>query len=111
MSANNRKIKNIQESNLKLEKRYLFEQAPPAPPAPSTSSGSTRTPSSYSGSTRTPIIPMIPNLTAKSIKLKDGTIKTWKEQTDAEKLSVAKKCGWKTKEDYEKNKWSCAKEI
>ena len=54
---------------------------------------------------------MIPNLTAKSIKLKDGTIKTWKEQTDAEKLSVAKKCGWETKEDYEKNKWSCAKEI
>jgi hypothetical protein len=101
MSANNRKIKNIQESNLKLEKRYLFEQAPPTPPAPSTSSGSTRT----------PIIPMIPNSTAKSIKLKDGTIKTWKEQTDAEKLSVAKKCGWETKEDYEKNKWSCAKEI
>jgi len=101
MSANNRKIKNIQESNLKLEKRYLFEQAPPTPSTPSTSSGSTRT----------PIIPMIPNLTAKSIKLKDGTIKTWKEQTDAEKLSVAKKCGWKTKEDYEKNKWSCAKEI
>ena len=101
MSANNRKIKNIQESNLKLEKRYLFEQAPPAPPAPPTSSGSTRT----------PIIPMIPNLTAKSIKLKDGTIKMWKDQTDAEKLSVAKKCGWETKEDYEKNKWSCAKEI
>jgi len=101
MSANNRKIKNIQESNLKLEKRYLFEQAPPAPPSPPTSSGSTRT----------PIIPMIPNSTAKSIKLKDGTIKMWKDQTDAEKLSVAKKCGWETKEDYEKNKWSCAKEI
>ena len=104
MSANNRKIKNIQESNLKLEKRYLFEQAPPAPPVPPA-------PPASSGSTRTPIIPMIPNSTAKSIKLKDGTIKTWKEQTDAEKLSVAKKCGWETKEDYEKNKWSCAKEI
>lgn len=102
MYSNSRKLKNIHESNLRLEKRYLLEQAPPAPATPE-SSGSTP-------SNRTVIKPMVKTSGPKSIKEKNGNIIDWKKQNDQQKLSVANKCGHKTVEDYEKSEWKCVAE-
>jgi len=107
MYSNNRKVKNIQESNLRLERRYLLEQAPPpAPPAPATPpAGTGSTPSN-----RTVIKPMVATKGPKAIKEKNGTVIEWKKQTDQQKQSVATKCGHKSVADYEKSKWKCVAE-
>jgi hypothetical protein len=114
--TNTRKLKNIQESNIRLEKRYLTEQAPAppapgapgAPPAPSTGGGTTSTGSTPSN--RTVIKPMVKTSGPKSIKEKNGNVIDWKKQNDQQKLSVANKCGHKTVEDYEKSEWKCVAE-
>ena len=107
MYSNNRKVKNIQESNLRLERRYLLEQAPPpAPPSPATPpAGTGSTPSN-----RTVIKPMVATTGPKAIKEKNGTVIEWKKQTDQQKQSVATKCGHKSVADYEKSKWKCVAE-
>lgn len=109
MYSNNRKVKNIQESNLRLERRYLLEQAPPpAPPAPATPPAPASTGSTPSN--RTVIKPMVATSGPKAIKEKNGTVIEWKKQTEQQKQSVATKCGHKSVEDYEKSKWKCVAE-
>lgn len=103
MYSNNRKLKNIQESNLRLERRYLLEQAPPpAPATPPAPSGTGSTPSN-----RTVIKPMVATTGPKAIKEKNGTVIEWKEQTDQQKESVAAKCGHPSVKKYEESKWMC----
>lgn len=112
MYSNNRKLKNIQESNLRLERRYLLEQAPPpapaAPPAPATPPAPAGTGSTSSN--RTVIKPMVATTGPKGMKEKNGTVIEWKNQTDQQKLNVATKCGHKSVEDYEKSEWKCVAE-